>query len=48
MMHTKTTKFLELALSAKAKLILSSDPDVLVLNHYQYIAIINLRTFITL
>lgn len=31
----KDNKFLELALSAKAKLILSSDLDLLVLNPYQ-------------
>ena len=40
-------KFLELALSSRATLILSSDPDLLVLNPYHNISIINPRSFIT-
>ena len=41
-------KFLELAVSAPAVLILSSDPDLLVLNPYQGIAIVNPRSLLEL
>jgi predicted nucleic acid-binding protein len=39
-------KFLELAVNGNAELIVSGDEDLLILNHFQEIAIVTVRQFL--
>jgi putative PIN family toxin of toxin-antitoxin system len=42
----KDDKFLELAVNGNAELIVSGDEDLLILNHFQEIAIVTVRQFL--